>query len=163
MRFCSNRKFGTLLVVCQKLVHYICMLWTGRFVLNGSVLMTNWAWIWQHMRDTKLLVIFIPAEMYHQPFYHHHHISSSVSHGTLRPHCSTFVGPMQPQAAKQAQMAHTAQSNQPPPNGKNQSLTLSASMLSNGNGSKSDLMQLRSSADNLIKQHQMVCFEYGFN
>ena len=91
--------------------------------------------------------------MYQQPFYHHHHITSSASHGTLRPHCSTFVGPQPPLQPQQQQQ---------PSNGKNQSLTLSASMLSNGNsckvaaGSKSDYVPLRSSADNLLKQHQIV-------
>jgi hypothetical protein len=98
--------------------------------------------------------ILVAAEMYQQqPFYHHHsHISSSASHGTLRSHCSTFVGPHpQPQQPQHQQ----------PTNGKNHSLTLSASMLSNGNsscnvGSKSDYVPLRSSADNLLKQHQMV-------
>ena len=102
--------------------------------------------------------ILVAAEMYQQqPFYHHHsHISSSASHGTLRSHCSTFVGPHpQPQQPQHQQ----------PTNGKNHSLTLSASMLSNGNsscnvGSKSDYVPLRSSADNLLKQHQMVRIFY---
>ena len=100
--------------------------------------------------------------MYQQPLYHHHHITSSASHGTLRPHCSTFVGPHPPQPQQPQQSSH-----QQPPNGKNQSLTLSASMLSNGNSScnvtsKSEYVPLRSSADNLIKQHQMVSLLFLF-
>ena len=72
--------------------------------------------------------LFIPnwliSDLYHILHHHHHHMPSSASHGTLRPHCSTFVGGG-------------------PTNSSTDVLTLSASTLSKP--------ILRSSADNLLQ------------
>ena len=59
MRFCSNIKFGILFVVCQKLVHYICMLYTGSFIFNGIV--------WAHC----IFILRIKTTCYHSILFKH--------------------------------------------------------------------------------------------
>ena len=82
---------------------------------------------WDFFCDFQTLC-YIPnwliSDLYHILHHHHHHMPSSASHGTLRPHCSTFVGGG-------------------PTNSSTDVLTLSASTLSKP--------ILRSSADNLLQ------------